>query len=96
MYTQDLLKKEFLSGCLNVKGAIHCLANGVGIDVCDSSYNTALHHAAMEGNNELARFLVSRGANMELKNLHNLTAEEEAWVCEEEKTAKLLKGLRVG
>jgi ankyrin repeat protein len=48
------------------------------VDPLDTSNQTPLHHAVLNGHLNVVKFLVEKGANVKLKNNEGLTATEMA------------------
>ena len=48
------------------------------LDYKDRGGNTALHHCVLNGNYELAKLLIRKGADLSIKNISGKTAKEEA------------------
>lgn len=55
------------------------------------SFGTALHHASRRGNEEMVRFLLERGARLDIKNSMNKTAVELAEEGGHESIVSILK-----
>ena len=47
------------------------LQEGVDIDSEDSQKQTPLHYASINGNSEMAEFLIQKGANVNYKSDHD-------------------------
>ena len=57
----------------------------------DHRGNTPLHHCVLNGNYELAKILVKKGADLNIKNVSGKTAREEAIDMNHLAVLKLLK-----
>lgn len=92
--TRSKLLTPLMLACQNQRLQVvkELLQSGASIDVQDYKGNTALHHACHTGNNRLVEILIKYEPNINLKNLRNRTALDEAKEKMSLSLVKIIKG----